>query len=78
MASPDRREKLRTIKAPTVVIHGDADPLVPVAGGRDTAANIPGADLRVIAGMGHDLPAPLYDEMAAGILAAAARAKASV
>ena len=45
MASPDRRPKLETIKAPTVVIHGDVDPLVPVEGGRDTADNIPGAEL---------------------------------
>jgi pimeloyl-ACP methyl ester carboxylesterase len=41
MASPDRRPKLKSIKAPTVVVHGAADPLVPVQGGRDTAANIP-------------------------------------
>src|SRR6185312_8142557 len=50
MASPDRRPKLKTITAPTVVIHGDVDPLVPVEGGRDTAANIPGAELIVVPG----------------------------
>jgi pimeloyl-ACP methyl ester carboxylesterase len=76
MASPDRRAKLATIAAPTVVIHGDADPLVPVEGGRDTAANIPGAELKVIAGMGHNLPAALHDEIAGLILAVAGRARA--
>ena len=59
-ASGDRRAKIRAITAPTVVLHGADDPLVPVAGGRDTAANISGAELRVIDGMGHDLPPALY------------------
>lgn len=59
-ASGDRRAKVRTISAPTVVLHGEDDPLVPVAGGRDTAACIAGAELRVIPGMGHDLPPALY------------------
>lgn len=76
MASPDRRPKLATIKAPTVVIHGAADPLVPLAGGQDTAANIPGAELVVIEGMGHDFPAPLYDQVVDAILKAVSRAKA--
>ena len=43
-----------------MVVHGIDDPLVPVEGGRDTAAVIPGAELREIPGMGHDLPAPLF------------------
>jgi pimeloyl-ACP methyl ester carboxylesterase len=43
-----------------MVLHGENDPLVPVAGGRDTAANIKGAELRVIPGMGHDLPPALF------------------
>lgn len=55
----DRRPMLRTIAVPTVVIHGRADPLVPVAGGRDTAANIPGARLIEVAGMGHNIPPQL-------------------
>lgn len=75
MASPDRRAKLKTIKAPTIVIHGEADPLVPLAGGRDTAENIPGAELRVIPGMGHDIPPGLYDTIVEGIMAAVARAR---
>jgi len=60
-ASGDRRPKLATITAPTMVLHGDADPLAPVAGARDTAANIAGAELRIVPGMGHDLPPALYD-----------------
>ncbi len=56
LADGDRRERLRTIAAPSVVVHGMDDPLVPIAGGRDTAANIPGARLAEIPGMGHTLP----------------------
>jgi pimeloyl-ACP methyl ester carboxylesterase len=77
LGSPDRRPKLATITAPTVVIHGEADPLVPVEGGRDTAASIPGAELVEIPGMGHDVPAPLYDRIIDGIVKAATRAKAT-
>jgi len=75
LASPDRRPKLKTITAPTVVIHGDADPLVPLAGGLDTAANIPGAELIVVPGVGHEMPAAVLDVFVGGILSAAARAK---
>ena len=77
LASPDRRPKLKTIAAPTVVIHGDADPLVPVDGGRDTAANIPGAELIVVPGVGHEMPAAVLDVFVDGILSAVARAKVS-
>jgi pimeloyl-ACP methyl ester carboxylesterase len=77
MASPDRRPNLRTITAPTVVIHGDADPLVPVEGGRDTAANIPAAELIIVPGVGHEMPAPVLDVFVDGILSAIARSKIS-
>jgi pimeloyl-ACP methyl ester carboxylesterase len=77
VASPDRRPKLKTITAPTVVIHGDADPLVPVEGGRDTAANIPGAELIIVPGVGHEMPAAVLDVFVDGILSAVARAKVS-
>jgi len=53
----DRRSRLATIAAPTLVIHGTDDPLIPPAGGRDTADTIPNADFLLIDGMGHDLPA---------------------
>ena len=67
IASGDRRKLLKTIAAPTLVIHGAADPLVPVAAGRDTAQNIPGATLTVIEGMGHDFPEALLPRLAAAI-----------
>lgn len=67
VADGDRRTLLRTISAPTLVIHGEADPLVPLEAGRDTAANIPDARLRTIPGMGHDLPLALVDTMADAI-----------
>lgn len=67
IASGDRRKLLRTIKAPTLVIHGAADPLVPLAAGRDTAQNIQGAQLLVIEGMGHDFPEALMPRLADAI-----------
>lgn len=53
----DRRELLKNIKAPVVVIHGEADPVVNIEAGREVAATIPNARLIIIPGMGHDLPA---------------------
>ncbi|WP_310450584.1 alpha/beta fold hydrolase [Sulfuritalea sp.] len=67
IASGDRRKLLHTIAAPTLVIHGAADPLVPLAAGRDTAQNIPGAALLVIDGMGHDFPEALMPRLATAI-----------
>lgn len=67
VADGDRRTMLKDIKAPTLVIHGEADPLVPIAGGRDTAENIAGARLLTIPGMGHDLPLALVDTLADAI-----------
>ena len=69
IASGDRRGLLRTIAAPTLVIHGAADPLVPLDAGQDTARNIPGSKLMVIEGMGHDLPPALYERLAEAIAA---------
>ena len=63
VASGDRSALLKTIRAPTLVIHGDQDPLVPLAAGKDTAAKIPRAKLTIIRGMGHDMAAwPLLAE----------------
>ncbi len=59
MAAPDRVARLRQIRVPTLVIHGEADPLVPVECGADTAAAIAGAGFERIAGMGHELPESL-------------------
>ena len=62
-----RRERLAGVRAPTLVIHGEGDPLVPLAGGKDTAAHVAGATLKTIPGMGHDLPLALVDEIADAI-----------
>lgn len=56
IASGNRKRALRSVTTPTLVIHGDADPLARVEGGRDTADAVPGAELLIIEGMGHDLP----------------------
>jgi proline iminopeptidase len=61
----DRTALLRKITCPALVIHGAADPLVPLACGVDTAASISGATLKVIEGMGHDLPAQLIERLLA-------------
>lgn len=75
IADGDRRDLLRALAVPATVIHGDADPLVPVEGGRDTAAAIPGAELVILPGMGHDLPLALTDTIADAIAATAARGR---
>jgi pimeloyl-ACP methyl ester carboxylesterase len=77
MASGDRREALKSIKAPTMVVHGADDPLVPVEGGRDTAAVIAGAELREIPGMGHDLPAALFPQFVDAVDTVAKKARIS-
>ena len=56
LAHGNRKPALKNVTAPTLVVHGADDPLVPVEGGRDTAEAIPGAELMIIKGMGHDLP----------------------
>jgi pimeloyl-ACP methyl ester carboxylesterase len=73
-ADGDRTPLLGAITAPTVVIHGEADPLVPVAAGHDLAQRIAGAQSDFIPGMGHDLPLQLLPRLADGIAANARRA----
>jgi pimeloyl-ACP methyl ester carboxylesterase len=68
LAEEDRTPLLRGVTVPTLVVHGDADTLVPVSGGRATAAAIPGAELVEIAGLGHDLPEPLLPRVAEAIV----------
>src|ERR1700712_2955681 len=63
LASGSRKERLRAVKAPTLVIHGTVDPLVRPEGGKDTAASIPGAKLLMIEGMGHALPVSMWPEI---------------
>jgi pimeloyl-ACP methyl ester carboxylesterase len=67
-ASPDRTKALREVTVPTMVIHGDADPLVSVSGGRATAAAVPGAELVIIPGLGHDLPRSLWPQITEAIV----------
>jgi pimeloyl-ACP methyl ester carboxylesterase len=62
LASPDRTQALHSVKVPTLVIHGEADPLITVSGGEATAAAVPGAKLLKIAGMGHDFPRALWPQ----------------
>jgi pimeloyl-ACP methyl ester carboxylesterase len=62
-----RRARLADVRAPTLVIHGEDDPLIPLECGRDTAAHISGARLKTIPGMGHDLPLALVDQIADAI-----------
>jgi len=69
LASGDRTAGLRALGVPSLVIHGASDPLVDVSGGRATAAAIPGAELVVIDGMGHDLPRAVWPELASKIAA---------
>jgi pimeloyl-ACP methyl ester carboxylesterase len=73
-ASGDRTRALRGVRAPTAVIHGNRDPLVRPAGGRATARAVPGARLKMIDGMGHDLPRELWPVFVEEIAANAARA----
>jgi pimeloyl-ACP methyl ester carboxylesterase len=77
IANGDRRDILKQIRCPTLVIHGDADPLVPAEAGRDTARSISGAELMVIPGMGHDLPLELHHTIADAIADLAAKAQAT-
>ena len=63
VADGDRSTMLREISVPTLVLHGEDDPLVPCEGGRDTAACIPAARLRTIPGWGHDLPLELVETL---------------
>jgi pimeloyl-ACP methyl ester carboxylesterase len=63
LASGSRKERLGKVRAPTLVIHGTADPLVDPKAGQDTAASIPGAKLMIVPGMGHALPTSVWPEV---------------
>lgn len=76
-ADGDRTARLNKLDVPAVVLHGADDPLLMVGGGKQTAEAIPGAELRIIPGMGHDLPPALYDIFVDAITTAAAKAKAA-
>ena len=67
LGAENRVSKLGSINVPTLVIHGSEDPLVPVEGGRETAASIPGAELIIIEGMGHSLPPEIWPQVVGAI-----------
>ncbi len=74
-ASGDRTKALAGMRAPTVVIHGTDDPLIPIRAGRATARAIPGAELIDIEGMGHDLPREVWPRIVDAVARNAARAE---
>jgi pimeloyl-ACP methyl ester carboxylesterase len=76
MAQQDRTEALGSVKVPSLVIHGGSDPLVQPSGGEATAKAIPGAELLIIEGMGHDLPEQIWPEVVDAIVANARKAGA--
>ena len=63
LTTPDRTRDLESVAVPTLVIHGSDDALVNVSDGRATVAAIPGAELLVVDGMGHDLPREVWPEI---------------
>jgi pimeloyl-ACP methyl ester carboxylesterase len=73
MTAADRTSALGALRIPTMVIHGDDDPLINVSGGRATAQAIPDAELLTIPGMGHDLPRELWPQIIDAIVQTAAR-----
>jgi pimeloyl-ACP methyl ester carboxylesterase len=75
IASGDRTRQLRTIRTPTLVVHGSADRLVAPSGGRATARAIPNARLMMVEGMGHDLPRALWPRLVDAIAQNAGRAE---
>src|SRR4051812_27789184 len=74
LGTPDRTADLAAVDVPTLVIHGEQDALVDVSGGRATAAAIPGAELMLVDGMGHDLPRAIWPEVTDRITALVERA----
>jgi pimeloyl-ACP methyl ester carboxylesterase len=74
LTQPNRGRRLRSVRVPTLVIHGLADKMVHPSGGRATAAAIPGAELLLVDGMGHDMPPALFETFVEGIRRTADRA----
>jgi pimeloyl-ACP methyl ester carboxylesterase len=71
----NRTQRLHALRMPALVVHGTADRMVHPSGGRATAAAIPGAELLLVDGMGHDLPPALFETFADGIRRTADRAR---
>jgi pimeloyl-ACP methyl ester carboxylesterase len=77
LVSGDRTAALASVSVPTLVVHGDADAMVPVDGGEATARAVPGAELMIVPGMAHELPPETWPAMVAAIVALARRADAA-
>lgn len=75
VASPSRTEALGGVTVPTLVVHGELDPLVTPEGGRQTAAAVPNAELLMVDGMGHDVPPVLWPRLIEAVIALVARAE---
>ncbi len=67
LSSGSRAESLPFVEMPTVVMHGDKDRLVTMSGGVRTAELIPGAQLRILEGMAHDLPPRYWDQVVGAV-----------
>lgn len=68
IADGSRKQALKSVTVPTLIIHGDADPLVPVECGIDTANSVPGSELLIIEGMGHTFPRQVWTQVINGIV----------
>jgi pimeloyl-ACP methyl ester carboxylesterase len=74
LTQPNRSERLHGVRVPTLVVHGMSDRMVHVSGGRATASAVPGAELLLVQGMGHDLPPELFETLVDAIHRTASRA----
>jgi pimeloyl-ACP methyl ester carboxylesterase len=74
LTQPDRTEALGQLGMPVTVVHGLSDRMVHSSGGRATAKAVPGAELRLVPGMGHDLPTGLFETLTSAIVSSAERA----
>jgi pimeloyl-ACP methyl ester carboxylesterase len=74
LTQPDRSRALRSLRVPTLVIHGTHDKMVHVSGGRATSQAIPGSELLLVPGMGHDVPSDLHETFVEAIRRVADRA----
>jgi pimeloyl-ACP methyl ester carboxylesterase len=74
LAATDRTEALRSLRVPTLVVHGEVDKIIGIDGGQATAAAVPGARLLRIPGLGHELPPAAWATVADAIADNAGRA----
>ncbi len=74
LSQPDRSRRLRSLRVPTLVIHGMSDKMVHVSGGRATSRSVPGSELLLVPGMGHDVPVELHETFVEAIRRNADRA----